>query len=373
MKPPPLLLTLGFLNMGGAERQALYLVEGLRKDGRYTPVVLAFEEDGPVADRLRGMGVEVHTTDPAFQPPWRLASWLWKTRRFLKGLAPAAVIAYTARPNVLMGMATRTLGGCPFVWNQRDEGRWLKGGVMERVAIGGAAAVITNASHSAATLRQLYRDLPPVAVIHNGILPHAPAVDRSEMRRRLDLAPEDLLVTMVANLHPAKDHLTVVRAWKQVLDAAPGRRGVLMLAGRHQHTAEEVAGEVAALGVSDSVRMTGAVEDVASLLGASDLLVHSTRREGMPNAILEGMMAGLPVIATDIAGNREALGTAGGGALFPVGDVAALAALMGRLMESPELRREWGAANHARADTEFSMDRMVSETLALVDRVAKGV
>jgi glycosyltransferase involved in cell wall biosynthesis len=125
------------------------------------------------------------------------------------------------------------------------------------------------------------------------------------------------------------------------------------------------------------------VDDVAGLLGACDMGVLSSRSEGLPNALLESMAAGLPVVATDIAGVREALGidedredrdAPGEACLAPVGDSAAMAQRILALMRVPQQRAALGAANQRRIASHFAVDRMGSRVAMLIaDQLAGEV
>ena len=115
---------------------------------------------------------------------------------------------------------------------------------------------------------------------------------------------------MVANLHVYKDHATLLRAWQLVVPrlAATGRSAVLVLAGRPESSAPTVSALADELGIAQSVRFAGPVDDVTGLLSAVDLGVLCTRTEGSPNAVLEYMAAGLPIAGTELPAVRECVG-----------------------------------------------------------------
>lgn len=133
--------------------------------------------------------------------------------------------------------------------------------------------------------------------------------------------------------------------------------------------------QAAALGLQTRVRFAGWLERTAlpDAYRAADLFVFPSRDEGMPNVVLEAMASGLPVAATDIAGNRDLVVDGETGFLLPVDDVAALAAALERLAADPDLRRRMGAAGRARAVERFSWAAVATAYRALalgVDRVA---
>lgn len=131
---------------------------------------------------------------------------------------------------------------------------------------------------------------------------------------------------------------------------------------------DDLAGEIEARGLADSVFLTGFRDDIPSVLAASDVLVLPSFREGTPRVITEAMASGLPVIATNIAGIPEQVADGESGYLIPTGDPDALADRLGTLLESPELRTEMGNRGRQRVQ-KFSADRMLSELDSLYQRV----
>ncbi len=132
---------------------------------------------------------------------------------------------------------------------------------------------------------------------------------------------------MVANLHPGKDHETLLKAWalavKQIKQ--PAR---LLLAGRFDNNYQKLSELVSQLEIEFYVTFLEQVDDIASLLRSSDLgilLSPFLNWEGTSNAILEYMLAGLPVIATDTPAIRDIVGPDNIDFLVPVGSISELA------------------------------------------------
>ena len=101
--------------------------------------------------------------------------------------------------------------------------------------------------------------------------------------------------------------------------------------------------------IPDNVRLLGYRTDIADLLRSADIFVLPSHREGMPRSIIEAMMVGLPVIATDIRGSREEVVAGETGILVPVGDVTALREAITRLIADRALADKMGKAGHLRA------------------------
>jgi glycosyltransferase involved in cell wall biosynthesis len=125
--------------------------------------------------------------------------------------------------------------------------------------------------------------------------------------------------------------------------------------------------QAAALGVADAVFLPGRVGDVTSWLRRADVLVHPARWEGFGLALLEAMLASLPVVATQVSAVPEIVADGETGLLVPPDDPDALAEATARVLDDRELAARLGAAGLARARTEFSVERMARQTLAVYD------
>jgi glycosyltransferase involved in cell wall biosynthesis len=117
------------------------------------------------------------------------------------------------------------------------------------------------------------------------------------------------------------------------------------------------------------IRFAGYQEDVWPWLAACDVFVLSSDWEGMPNAVLEAMGAGLPVVATAVGGTPDVVVDGVTGLLVPAADPAALAAVLERLIGDPGLRQRMGEAGRRRVEQRFSAQRMVERTQSLYERV----
>jgi glycosyltransferase involved in cell wall biosynthesis len=117
--------------------------------------------------------------------------------------------------------------------------------------------------------------------------------------------------------------------------------------------------------VADRVHLLGERNDVPRILPHLDCLWLGSEYEGQSNAIMEAMSAGLPVVATDIAGNRDLVVPGETGYLVPVGDRAAFTRHTHELLNDAELARRLGDAGRQRMLAEFSVERMIERHAAL--------
>ncbi len=359
------------LEMGGAERQALLLARHLATQPGVQVEYWGFGPEGAASASARDLGIPARSIDCSWKGSrWQRLAALLRLTAALRRARPDVLLPYTMPPNVLCSLVWRHTRARACLWNQRDEGRQRFSPRLERRAARRASAFLSNSSAGRDFL-QRELGVPGVHVILNGVELPEPAEDRASWRARLGVSGDALVACMVANLHAYKDHETLLHAWSRVLAARAGDGAaaapVLVLAGRPAGTQDRLGALTDELGIRHAVRYTGAVRDVAGLLHASDLVVFSSRFEGCPNAILEGMAAGLPVVATDISGSRDALGDQVE-VLAPPGDADALAQRILALMNDPGLRRAHARRNLERARTVFAPDRMCRETTELLRR-----
>jgi len=226
----------------------------------------------------------------------------------------------------------------------------------QRMAYRAAHVIVAN---SDAASRQLQREgvrAGKIAVISNGLdmSLFAPAPNRHQIRR----------IVMVANLRVGKGHDVLIDAAVQVANRHPDVEFHLAGDGPLRDALMARAG---ARAVQDRFHFKGYCDDVPTLLAASDLLVLPSRSEASPNALIEAMAAGLPVVATPVGGIPELITPHVNGELVPPDDPHALADCLLDLMERPVYARALGAAARAHVEQRYSFDRMVSsfETLYL--------
>jgi glycosyltransferase involved in cell wall biosynthesis len=223
---------------------------------------------------------------------------------------------------------------------------------------------------SAAELQVLGLGGVPASLVPNGVdarrfVPAEPA-EREILRARLGLPPDEGIALFVGRLERRKGLDILLAAWAELR-----RRGNvprLLIAGPGEVTPWRR--EAAACGLDPWITFLGGRADVADLYRASDLLVFPSRAEGCPNVVLEAMASGLPVVATDVAGNREAVGEDGkAGRLVPGEAPAALAEAVTTLAGSPALRRELAAAARERILERFDIDRVGARYLSLYEEL----
>lgn len=349
--------------MGGAERQALLLARHLKDQQGALVQLWAFQRPGGVVARLceaYGISAQIVSFD---LPPRHVDKLrhIWRYALELRRGRTEVVLPFSFEANLACGLSWRFSGSRLCIWNQRDPGMHLSGRKIEHLAIWLTPQFVANSTAGRDFLVNRYGvDPKRVQIIHNGVAIEPPQESRASWRQRLGVNEDCLLVCMVANLSRNKDQATLLKAWRLVIDVLrqQNREAVLLLAGLFVDNHEALKALAYDLELGRSVRFLGMVEDITGLLKASDLGAYSSRQEGLPNGVLETMLAGLALSATDIPGVREAISPENIPYLSPVGDSAAMAQQILALLASPEVRFRVGAANRRWVQENFSVEQM---------------
>lgn len=387
MTPPslePIRVThcIGSMRRGGSERQLAELIVRLPAD-RFRQSLVLLQSGGDLLERIGPTSCEVVELEYSmryrrFDPRFFLsmARALWIFVRHLRRFRPHVLHGWLYWANVLSVAAGR-LAGVPAVLTSRRQLGVFKDAApirqpLENVCNRFTTLVVANSEavrHDALERENLRPER--IRVIHNGVHELIPdAADRLAARREWSIGEKDVAALVLANFHAYKGHADALEVLRRLHEDHPDL--VLLLAGRDQGTEQALRDQAREQGLESLVRFLGERRDVPRVLAASDLLIHPSKQEGFPNAILEAMSARLPVVAYDLAACREAIVAGESGLLAPQGDVEALTHQVRALLEDPPLRRRMGEAGAARIKAEYSMDRMVRRMSSLYEDLAAG-
>ena len=190
---------------------------------------------------------------------------------------------------------------------------------------------------------------------------------KGRLRQELGLPEFGTLVVCATRLLRRQKGLDVLlAAWRRVVSDGGNPYLVLLGDGQDRSGLESEARE---LGLAERVVFTGWRENPETYLAACDLFVLASRSEGLPNALLEAMACGLPVVATQVSGSVDVVNDQVG-YLVPVEDAEALAARLRHLIEAPDLRRRMGANARRLIETHYSIQRTAEQHIALYQELA---
>ena len=289
---------------------------------------------------------------------------------------PQVVHLHSASAGITGRLAVR--GRRPTIYQPHGWTWQSEHGALARVAVGWERLaqrwtdVLVCVSQAERDAGRAHGLTAPMQVVPNGVdlvrFRPADAAARAAARRRLGL-PDGPLAVCVGRRDEQKGQATLVQAWPVVLSELPSARLALVGTGP---AAEELAAEVDRAGLGRRVLLPGPSAQVPDWYAAADVVAFSSRYgEAMALTPLEAQASGRALVATDVAGVREALG-AGAGVLVPAGDAAAMAqALVSRLAD-PALAAREGAAGRRHAERALgsarSLDLLAELTAELAGR-----
>jgi glycosyltransferase involved in cell wall biosynthesis len=200
-------------------------------------------------------------------------------------------------------------------------------------------------------------------VIHNGVDLGKFQGGRIGRDRIFPGVGDAKLIVLVGNMHSdVKGHPWLITSAPAVVREFPRTRFVLVGDGRQRAGFEQ---QVAGLGLERNFVFLGRREDVPAILANCDIAVLPSRAEGLPNAVLEYMAAGLPTVVSRVGGNAELVENGVTGLVVPPEDTVALSIAFLNLLHDPDLAREMGRRGREFIVHNFSFDRLVREVDAL--------
>ena len=343
------------LDQGGAEKQLCLLCAHLDRQ-KFDTHVIVLTHTGPREAALRQAGIPVHFINKRgkFDPfAYR------RLKAKLAELRPDIVHTWLFAANAYGRAAAKAVGVPVIIAGERSVDPWKRNWqiFIDKWLMKSTTAVITNTS--AITEFYASRGVPTdrFVVIPNAVEPFTgPRLTREQAYARLNIPPRGKLVLAIGRLWPQKGYQDLI--WAGELMAVAQGDAWLVIVGdgplreRLQQFRDDTRAE-------NSVRFVGERTDARELLSAADLLWNGSLYEGQSNTILEAMSLGVPVIASDIPGNRDLVVHEQTGYLFPLGDINNLTRYSTRLLQDETLWTSLSQAAAARAREEFSLDRMV--------------
>jgi glycosyltransferase involved in cell wall biosynthesis len=347
---------------GGAERWTVRLLGRLQERGHR---VVLLCRDEAIRERVAEHGVPAEVAHLGGHASLHDAgAFALRLRR----LRPDGLLLSTFKKTWLGGLGAR-LGGVPRVVARIGLSTDLPGRrAVYRLAFGRwIDRVVVNADGLRGPVLAGIPDAPAqkVVTIYNGYEPAAPVLEPGALRRELGLGPDAHLVGTVARLAGQKR----LDRFLRVLSRLPATvHGVVAGEGPEREALGALARE---LGLGERLRLLGHREDVGDVLAALDLFLVTSGKEGMSNAMLEALGAGVPVVSTPVSGAAEALDPLEDGrrpGVIVEADEEALAAEVARLLVTPEERASMAGAARQRARTRFRWEDKVARWETLLTR-----
>lgn len=366
-KSPSIVFLITALGLGGAETQVVRLATGLAERGWQVSVV-SMVPKAHNAEALEQRGVPVFSLNmlPGFPDPRGVLALV----RYLRQHRPTILHAHMVHAN-LLARVVRLLAPVKVVistaHNIDEGGRWRELAYRLSDPLTNLTTQVSQAG------LERYVQVGAVAAnkirfVPNGINTaefRPDPLERLRLRDELGLG-QDFVWLAAGRLTEAKDYPNLLEAFQKVQ-----QRDSRLLIGGTGELLEPLKTLAQNLGIAERVGFLGLRKDMPSLMNAADGFVLSSAWEGLPMVLLEASACGLPMVATDVGGNREAVHQGVTGFLVPPKDSTRLASAMSKLMAlPPSQRRQMGEAARKFVQESYSLESVLSQWEAIYHQLS---
>ena len=357
-----ILLVIGQLSVGGAERQLVYLASNLDKS-KYEVLVCSFSSDVTSRNLLDESGIPLAVIPKKMSPDLIRPFQLF---RLVKNFKPDLIHSYLFVANTWSRIVGKIFG-IPVIISERNAApkKPLYMTILNRFLYGLGDLLIAN-SQAGADLVVRNKEFPKekIRVVYNGLPIDKYTVNydeknKSEIKSHFGIPDDAKVIGVIGRLHYQKNHELLFESFKTVLEKNPNC--VLLCIGdgpRH----EDLLGLAKSLEIDDKVIFAGERKDVQDFLSIMDVMVLPSRWEGLPNVILEGMATKCPVVATDVGGVGELIQEGKTGFLINSGDKKSLTQRIIYVLNNKSEFNKIIDDAYLKVIKNYSIKRMVSNT-----------
>ncbi len=369
------------LDLGGAQQNTLHTVRFLDR-ARFSPFLVCGEgglldEAARSDERVRAIFVPPLVREVS---PGRDLAALARLTAILRAERPEIVHTHSSKAGILGRLAAaaarvpvvvHTHHGFGFHPGQNPAARALFVGLERLCArLTTRAVFVSHANARLARAVGLIGDEQPT-IIRSGVrlADYPVAVERDALKMSIGVGRHKVLVVSIGNLKPQKNAADFVAVAARALKRAPEARFVFIGDGPQRRALEAKA---FSLGLNDRLFFLGWRRDAARWLAAADAFVMTSLWEGLPRALVEAMLTGLPCALYATDGVTDLVRDGVNGLLARPGDAQSLAEKLSSLLTDPALRARLGAAARASIGPEFDIDEMVRAQERLYEQLLEG-
>ncbi|MGD1277748.1 MAG: glycosyltransferase family 4 protein [Tepidisphaeraceae bacterium] len=355
------------LIIGGAQENTLLLCQGQHQRGHEVTLITgpALGPEGSLMDRARSGGYRVIVVDEMRRAVLPIKDWLALRRltALLQEIQPDIVHTHSSKAGILgrraarragLGAVVHTIHGLAFTASTHPLVNWLYESLERRAAPLTSRIVCVADAMRDQSLAAGIGAAEQYVTIYSGMETEPfvnPPVPRQQVRRDLGFSDEDIVIGTIARLFDLKGHDDLLDVAGHLCRQFPTIRFLWVGDGTLRR---RLVDRMHQMGLRKHFVLTGMVPPsrVPELTGAMDILVHPSRREGLARALPQAALAGIPSIAYDVDGNREAVIDGKTGLIIPPFDSGQLGHAISMLVEKPALRQQMGQAGR-----EFALGR----------------
>jgi glycosyltransferase involved in cell wall biosynthesis len=368
MKKRKILQLIDGLNIGGAEVLLVDLARGAKEAGY--EVSVGFSTPGPLGQKLLGMEI------PCIRLPRLIRIdpfLLFGMCRLILRERPDIVHTHLFKSDFHGRLAARLCGVPVVVSTSHNNDAWAKNFLLGRLYgfTAGLANKIIAVSEEVRAYQIQHTGVPSdkVIVIENGVdvrrFIGQEEAGRS-LRAEFNIHADAPLFGIIGRLQPQKDHDNFLKAAVQIRNELPDARFLVVGDGPLRG---ELTDRAKALGLDSAVIFCGIRSDIPAVLAALNVLVISSKWEGLPVTLLEGLASHTPVVSTAVGGVPNVVADGESALLVPAQDSLSLAAACLKVLKDPQLSQKLADAGFARVKNEFSLDAMIARTLNLYNEL----
>ena len=349
------------LDRAGAEKQLVLLTTGLPRD-EFDVHVCALTRGGPRRIELESANIPVTVIGKR----WRLDPLAaWRLYKYISHLRPDLVHTWLFAGNAYGRAAAICSGVKHLVAGERCVDPWKS---WHQLAIDRALArysdrIVVNSEGVCRFYTDRGLPVDKFTVIPGGVpAASGSAESRTELLNKLNLPPDAQLIGTVGRLWPQKRVKDLIWAADLVHWLRENVRFLVIGDGPQRHLLERFT---ALLNAEGHVKFLGERDDIPLIMPHLDVFWLGSGYEGLPNAVMEAMASAVPVVATDIPGDRQLVVSGETGFLVPVGGRAARVRATEKILSDPNLAKRFGEAGRKRVLNEFQVEQMVKRHIMM--------
>ena len=338
------------LDLGGAQIQAMMFALNIRKHLNLEPIIFSLCGGGGLEKLLQKNKISYQIWNINFsrfhkKHFFKLIEVI-KIALFFRKNRFQAVIPFTSYPNLLCNSSAVLAGIKLHFWNQRGDEPSTKVSKFEKFAMKYTFFFIGNSKYQCDYLsKRWHREVKDFITVPNAYYNRPIISNKDSWYEILNIDKNTLLITMIANFFPAKDHVTAVKACS-ILSKKFHNVKFLFIGGSYdKNNINQVKAFAFDQGVEHNLLFLERTVDIQGVLALTDIGLLCTHSEGSPNVLLDYMLAGLPIVASSIPCIKELFSSLSNEFLFEPENANDLAAKLILLITDSELRNTIGLKN----------------------------